>query len=178
MGFGKKLGKSEEGFIVLLGEVACPSGEQITNGGFETGDFTGWTKLGTFEVVTYLPYEGTYSARTLRGKTGTISQTFATPIPVVCFTGTSIFHLYWSGEVGECPVEGSKLQVVIGYTDETSTILNFEFPAGEKDPDKPYYYKIDLIPYLEAGKTVESITVTLEGWANTLPYVDAFSLIP
>lgn len=158
--------------------LVCPSGEQIVNGGFETGDFTGWAVSGTFQVVTDLPYEGTYSARTLRDQSGTISQNLLNVVPVKCFGADSIFQLYWSGEVSVSPPGASKIQIVIGYTDGTETTIDLDFPAGEEDPDKPWYYKVDLKPYLETGKTVKSITVTLIGYAATLPYVDAISCIP
>jgi hypothetical protein len=158
--------------------LVCPSGEQIVNGGFETGDFTGWTKTGTFEVVTYLPYEGTYSARTARNESGSISQNLLNPVPVACLGVGSVFQLYWSGETQISPPGASKIKIVIGYTDGTDTTINLDFPAGEEDPDKPWYCKVDLKPYLETGKTVKSITVTLTGYAATLPYVDAISCVP
>lgn len=53
--------------IILLGILlAIPAGAQLSNPGFETGDFTGWTVVnGVWEVTSYggnVGYEGTYYA--------------------------------------------------------------------------------------------------------------------
>ncbi|TMB11386.1 MAG: hypothetical protein E6J65_26965, partial [Deltaproteobacteria bacterium] len=55
----------------------------MTNGGFETGNFTGWTTVGTAAVVSGGAHSGTYSAR-VGGTSPTngdssISQTFTVP---------------------------------------------------------------------------------------------------
>jgi len=41
----------------------CPSGEQIVNGGFETGNFTGWTVVGAPIVQSGIVHSGSYAAR-------------------------------------------------------------------------------------------------------------------
>ena len=53
----------------------------VVNGGFETGDFTGWTQFGdtSFSGVDGLsPFAGTYAAFFGPAETGGISQTLAT----------------------------------------------------------------------------------------------------
>jgi galactose oxidase-like protein len=53
----------------------------LVNGGFETGNFTGWTTTGVTAIVK-TPHTGTFSARvgsTSPSKTSTLSQTFAIP---------------------------------------------------------------------------------------------------
>ena len=67
---------------VTLG-VTAPSSGGMTNGGFETGNFTGWTTVGTAAVVSGGAHSGTYSAR-VGGTSPTngdssISQTFTVP---------------------------------------------------------------------------------------------------
>ena len=67
---------------VTLG-VTAPSSGGMTNGGFETGNFTGWTTVGTAAVVSGGAHSGTYSAR-IGGTSPTngdssISQTFTVP---------------------------------------------------------------------------------------------------
>jgi hypothetical protein len=63
--------------------VTAPASNSIVNGGFETGDFTGWTRTGTTAVLTTTPHAGTYDGR--GGSTvatngdSTLAQTFTVP---------------------------------------------------------------------------------------------------
>jgi hypothetical protein len=92
----------------------------IVNGGFETGDFTGWTVLGGALVTRELeeipgqalhPHFGNYFAAI-----GTISQTisdlpgqiyqltyFVASPPSLAFTLFSEFHARWNGQAPLCP---------------------------------------------------------------------------
>ena len=62
--------------------VTAPSSGGITNGGFETGDFTGWTRAGT-TAISSTAHSGTHSAQV--GSTAafngdsSVSQTFTVP---------------------------------------------------------------------------------------------------
>jgi hypothetical protein len=62
--------------------VTAPNSNPIVNGGFETGDFTGWTRSGTTSIST-VAHSGTYAAQL--GSTGptngdsSIAQTFSAP---------------------------------------------------------------------------------------------------
>jgi hypothetical protein len=64
-------------------QVTGPVTNPIVNGGFETGDFTGWTRTGTTAIVTTTPHSGTYDER--GGSTvatngdSSVSQTFTVP---------------------------------------------------------------------------------------------------
>jgi hypothetical protein len=155
----------------------CPSGEQIVNGGFETGDFTGWTETIDVEVVKsgngmYLPHAGSYSVGTL-ALIGSMKQTLITPVPVECVKNT--FSLWIISGYGVSPTGGGKFRVEINYTDETNTTVIREITEGEKDT----WIEWDLKNELASGKTIESIKITLDGGhSGTIPYVDDVSLIP
>jgi serine protease len=68
--------------LTVTSSAPPPSGS-LVNGGFETGDFTGWTRTGTTAIVTSPVHGGTYADR--GGSTAAtngdsaISQTFAVP---------------------------------------------------------------------------------------------------
>jgi hypothetical protein len=74
------------------------TGGGVTNGGFETGDFTGWTTTGTTSVVNSGAHSGTYAAQlgatTATNGDSTAAQTFIAP------TGTSQLS-FWYDNV--CP---------------------------------------------------------------------------
>jgi len=145
--------------------VACPSGEQFVNGGFETGNFTGWTLSDPMDwecTSAYQgqgPSEGKYHARSvsLEEVTATLEQDFAIPIPVECFKDTSIFSVdtQWY-QLYPPPPSLSIWQVEILYTDDTSTVLNLF--ADQKN----VYVTHDLKALLESGKTVKGIRVTVK----------------
>ena len=63
----------------------------VVNGGFETGDFTGWTQFGdtSFSAVdTNAPFAGTYAAYFGPAETGGITQTLAT-------TAGFLYHIHF-----------------------------------------------------------------------------------
>ena len=106
--------------IVLIGGSIGPafaSAGIVTNGGFETGDFTGWTQSGNADftgVTTGIAHSGDYAAYFgPDGSLGYLSQTLATTV------GTRYELTFYLASDGQTPNE---FQVTFGGTtfDETN----------------------------------------------------------
>lgn len=149
-------GRCNTGLMSVGKGLVCPTvgEEQFTNGGFDTGDFTGWVATGDWMVDTFglgVGYVAGMSQDTVIS--GTLEQEFATPIPVACFGDTSVFKVYtYLGYL--CVYEVLVWKIEIIYTDDTMTELDI---SG--DP-RSSWVEHDLIPILEAGKTIKGIRIT------------------
>ena len=67
--------------IAASAALALPAYADVTNGGFETGDFTGWVQTGDASftgIDTFAARSGTYGAFFGPTSVGGISQSFAT----------------------------------------------------------------------------------------------------
>jgi len=182
-------------------EVACPSGEQITNGGFETGDFTGWTRDPTdpnhWQVLTSdvrggAPPEGSYLAQFKAldtdptgpigcpRATGTLQQDSTNTVAYECFVATSTFQVRTKWDTDLCsPVNPAVWKVEVLYTDDTSTTVDL---TG--DPQNEWVTH-NLKTVLESGKTVKGIkfTATVDRCGGpdiglTEVTIDACTLVP
>jgi hypothetical protein len=127
--------------------LVCPSGEQIVNGGFETGDFTGWIQTGNNqEITTFDPHSGTYCANLYRFQTyiGGIKQELTEPISFNCI---DTFEAWFAAGQSS----GDYLTIVITYSDDTTTEWT-EFTGPDVD-----WHKIDIKSHLDSSKSVKAI---------------------
>lgn len=131
--------------VVLL---CCPTGEQIINGGFDTGDFTGWEAVGPPQITDYdFPHSDPYHL-SMTLNYSSIKQTFSAPIPVRCITSFSLWKkcVFASGE-------GPIITMTFTYSDNTTDIFNL--PATTKY----IYEEVNLLPFLNASKSLKSIYI-------------------
>jgi len=140
--------------LLSMGKVSpCPEGEQITNGEFGTGDFTGWTNEEAAWIIGSNGYVGSYYATTESiGKS--LEQSFATPILSSCFSEFSVAVKNDYVSPGcVTPEYRGILDIEIVYSDDTSTLIE-DISYDDND-----WHLIDLLSVLEAGKKVKKITV-------------------
>jgi hypothetical protein len=97
--------------VLLVGAPTAFATNLLTNGSFETGDFTGWTQSNNFEDTfvetgAYYDYSGAedgiyYAALGPVSSDGTLSQTFATT------AGAHYTFSFWFASVGDNPSDFS-----------------------------------------------------------------------
>jgi hypothetical protein len=164
--------------IIIVAFPGCPpTGEQFTNGEFETGDLTGWIVEGTHADGTptwevradaecqpdglglraWLAAKGTDPPGPIGCPriTGALRQELASPIPVECFTDSSVFKVQTKWGTDLCnPVPPEVWQLEVLYTDGTSTVVDL---TG--DP-QGVWVSHELKPVLVAGKKVKGVKFT------------------
>jgi len=141
-------GRSNLGLMSSGKGIVCPSGEQMTNGDFEKGDFTGFTISGAPTVDTWNPHSGTYHCA-FWSVDDSVKQDIQSlkgyVVPVICIAAFEVW-LYGT----HCP--HADVDVIITYSDDSTTTVNFT------DLDDTWH-QCDILPYLDTTKSVKSIEI-------------------
>ena len=152
-----QMGKASQAYKSLIGTkslalipseaLPCPTGEQIVNGGFETGDFTGWTVTGTPAVLC----DGGGALGTVcyvydEGAPFSVEQELATPVSYACIQTFRLFYLNYGCNF-------PSVEVIITYSDDTTTTINIL--ASHYD-----WTELNIKDYLEPTKAVKKIQVS------------------
>jgi hypothetical protein len=146
--------------IALDSAISVIFAEKIVNGGFETGDLTGWTAGGA-EVSTEEAHSGTYSCWLGMGCNASIEQILASPV----FVNEIYSFGLW----------------IYPKTDGTVPAIYIEYSGGGSTqyipdcPENTWTY-VDLVPYLEAGRAVSGIEIQMLTDVDWDTFVDDISL--
>jgi len=157
--------------VLLVGAPMAFAGVNLlTNGSFETGDFTGWSTGGNFEdteVVTgpFYVYTGAqdgnfYAVLGPVGSDGNISQTFSD------ISGAHYQFSFWMNSVGDNPSDFSALwdgTQVFGQTNPSTGGVWTQFTFNETGTgsdtiqfnfrDDPAYIALDNVVVMQTGGT-------------------------
>jgi len=125
--------------------------EIIVNGGFETGDLTGWDYSQAFATDQYA-HTGTYSVFLYQGW---IEQILSSMIPK---SQINSFGFWAMGQaINSC---------IVTFSDDSELFV--EIPSGM------YWQYVDILPLIPDGKTVKK--VRFQGWTGGPSWVDDVSL--
>ena len=179
-------------FALALGLLGtCANAAFVSNGGFETGDFTGWTPVGDpnfMGVDTFQPQSGTFAAFFGNvGTPGSISQTLTTSanqfytldfwlmseVDANGFSAPNSFDVSWGGvtvtSLSDAPATGYLQYTFTLQATSASTALSFSFR------NDPAFWDLDSISVTETadpnGTVPEPGSLALVGLAGALAAV-------
>lgn len=119
-----------------------PPSEAVTNGTFETGDFTGWTQFQAY-VSTQLPHSIPYSVHMYECW---IRQDFTTPIP----KSQILSAKFWAVNFNSYPPNNHWYK--IGYSDSTEDTILFITTSPSNE-----FEQFDILSNIANGKSVSYI---------------------
>lgn len=163
----------------LVVSASAAHADLLTNGSFESGDFTGWTEGGNFEfsqVATgpFYDYAGAqdgafYGTFGPVGSDASLSQTFSDS------PGATLTVSFWINAVGDAPSDFAVLfnsETIVDAIDPSLngwTMFSGTFTATGSDTiqllvrDDPGYIAFDNFSVTEGGAVPEPISIALFG---------------
>jgi hypothetical protein len=167
------------GVVVLL--IVSPSVAQtqqvIINGGFETGDFSGWSTYNAanpWSIRTNNPHSGNYSAFNLGYLTAigqpTLWQSFA-PVPVQDISSAG----YWYFDTDYFANTGFGLDALLLFSDGTA-VADTLFASDPSYKLNQWVYR-DLVPTLAANAGKSLVEVGFYPELHVNQYIDDVSIV-
>jgi hypothetical protein len=127
--------------LLMLGVVPTHAG--VVNGGFETGDFSGWSTIGNASVVTAAfgtpTAGGTYHALLQTGLTPNDGATGATDSAIEAFLGlgAGAIDAFCSANVSNCAAsatDGAAMKQTLSVTAGQVVTFKYNFLTSEQTP--------------------------------------------
>ena len=150
-------------FATSLATRQCPTGEQVSNGGFEDG-LIDWSATSGVVVTDTTYHSGSYSCK-IPGEGEYVSQEWDQPdvIPVNCVKSFT----FWSKS--ECDCAGCAGVICeVTYSDNSTTSHTFT-------PSDNSWYQRDMTSYLVQGKNILRIKFTVDQSLSI--YIDDVSIL-
>jgi hypothetical protein len=136
--------------------------EEITNGGFEAGDFTGWTNgTGAYVVETVAKHSGLYACLLEQYATESwVNQT----LPTIAVSDIATFEFWAYNIAGD-----NQVKVTVAYLGSSTEVMWFTASSVE-------YTLHDILANLTLGEYVTSLRIEVVG-TDALTWIDDVSLI-
>ena len=179
-------------FLIAVLSVRLASGQTVSNGSFETGDFTGWQVAGTPTVLGAppTPAEGTYQA--LLNSTGSdatgiyASSNAVSAAALNAFLGTTL-----PANANGNPINGEAIQQTFTTTASTTVTFSYSYQSREApgngfdetgyvlngvfhilaDTNTPGQTMANATGFFVWGLPYQTVSVTVGPGTNTLGFV-------
>jgi len=139
--------------IDLIKRVYLKNVPYLTNCGFETGDFTGWSIVAGYAISDIYVMSGAWSVHETFGFGAYIEQVLEVPVQCKYITQLSVMA---RGEKVGFPPANSEISFIVKYTDGDSDSHTFTATKGT-------WTFCDMTPYVDIAKVLRSVRVEPAG---------------